>query len=253
MSTAREDAHILLRAAGEPLTAAEREHLAGCAICRALLAGPPAGAAALLKPNAAVLSAIRGNLRPVTPIAGPRLLVLGFLSVLAVALAAGIVLTGTAGYFAHTPASRMLLFSILVTGALLFSFALAQRMIPGSLRRVPLAPLALAVCAAFLLVVLLLFHDAASWEGLKIARSCLWIGLGAALLTALGGRLLIRQGGNTDWFAASLSLGALSGVSALLVLTVHCPVLRASHILVWHGGAVVVTMLAAWLAAQRYR
>ena len=252
MSPARDDAHILLRP-NEPLTAAEREHLAECKICQALLAGVPSLTSAATKPSAAVLDAVRGNLRPVKPLAATRTLVLGFVLVLAVVLAAGIVLTGTAGYFAHTPATRMAMFSILVTGALLFSFALAQRMIPGSLRRVALAPLAIAVCAAFLFVVVLLFHDAFTWEGLRIARSCFWIGLGAALVTAIGGWLLLRHGGGTDKSATAVSLGALSGVSALLVLTVHCPVLRASHILVWHGGAVLATMLAAWLAAQRYK
>ena len=175
---------------------------------------------------------------------------LEFALVLLVVLTAGAVLTGTAGYFSQTPIARALMFSILVVGAVLFSYVLAQRMVPGSLTwRIRLGPLALAVCAAFILAVLLLFHDAVNWEGLTIARGCLWIGLAAALVTALGAWLVVRRGALAAKFATAISLGALSGVSALLVLTVHCPVLRASHILVWHGGAVAATMLAAWLAA----
>ena len=70
---------------------------------------------------------------------------------------------------------------------------------------------------------------------------------------ALGTWLVARRGAGIGNSATAISLGALSGVSALLVLTVHCPVLRASHILVWHGGAVAATMLAAWLAVAVVR
>jgi hypothetical protein len=252
VSRAREDGHILLRP-GEPLTAQEREHLAGCRICQALLQGATPLRAATMTPNAALMEAVRGDLHPVKPIAGPPSLMLGFALVLLVVLVVGAVLTGTAGYFAQTPATRTLLFLILVAGAALFSYMLAQRMIPGSLTRVRMGPLALAVCAAFILAVLLLFHDAMTWDGLKMARGCMGIGLAAAAVTAVGGWLVVRRGAGTEKSAIAISLGALSAVAALLVLAVHCPFLRASHILVWHGGAVMVTMLAAWLAARRYR
>jgi len=248
----RGDAHILLRP-GEPLTAEDREHLASCRICQALMQGATPAPAASSAPNAAVIGAVRSGFGPVKPIAGLPALMLEFALVLLVVLTAGAALTGTAGYFAQTPMTRALMFSILVVGAVLFSYALAQRMVPGSLTRIRLAPLALVVCAAFILAVLLLFHDAVTWEGLTIGRGCLGIGLAAAIVTALGAWLVVRRGALAAKSATAISLGALSGVSALLVLTVHCPVLRASHILVWHGGAVAASMLAAWLVARRYR
>jgi hypothetical protein len=244
--SAREDAHILLRP-GEPLTPEDREHLASCGICQALMQGATPAPMASFVPSAAVIEAVRSGFGPVKPIAGLPALMLEFALVLLVVLAAGAALTGTAGYFAQTPMTRALMFSILVVGAVLFSYALAQRMVPGSLTRIRLVPLSLAICTAFILAVLLLFHDAVNWEGLTIARGCLWIGLAAAAITALGGWLVARRGAGIGNSATAISLGALSGVSALLVLTVHCPVLRASHILVWHGGAVAATMLAAWL------
>lgn len=246
---AREDAHILLRP-GEPLTAEDREHLASCAICQALMKAATSLPAASLAPNAALIAAIRSGLGRVRPIAGLPALMFGFAVVLLVVLTAGAVLTGTAGYFAQTPMMRTLMFSILVAGAALFAYALAQSMVPGSLTRMRLGPLAMAMCVAFVLAVLLLFHDAVTWEGLKIARGCLGIGLAAAGVTALGGWLVARRGAGTGKYTTAISLGAMSGVSALLVLTVHCPVLRASHILVWHGGAVAATILAAWLVAE---
>jgi hypothetical protein len=247
---AREDGHILLRP-GEPLTAQDREHLAGCVICQALMQEATTLPPASFSPNAALIESIRSGLRPVKPIAGAPALMLGFALVLLIVLTAGAVLTGTAGYFAQTPMTRTLMFSILAAGAALFSYALAQRMVPGSLTRVRFGPLGLAVCAAFILVVLVLFPDRVAWEGLKIGRGCLGIGLAAALVTALGGWLVLRRGALTGKSAVAIGLGAFSGVSALLVLAVHCPLLEASHILVWHGGAVAAAMLAAWVAARR--
>lgn len=237
---------------GEPLTVEDREHLASCRICQALMQGATPAPAASLAPNAAVIVAVRSGLRAVKPIAGLPALMLEFALVLLVVLTAGAVLTGTAGYSAQTPMTRTLMFSILAAGAALFSYTLAQRMVPGSLTRIRFGPLALAVCAAFILVVLLLFNDRVTWEGLTIARACLGIGLAAAAITALGGWLVARRGALAAKSATAISLGALSGVSALLVLTVHCPVLRASHILVWHGGAVAAAMLAAAVVRRRW-
>jgi hypothetical protein len=252
VNRSREDAHIPLRP-GQPLTADEREHLAGCAICQALMREATTLPPASFSPNAALIEFVRSGLRPVKPIAGVPALMLGFALVLLVVITVGAVVSGTAGYFAQTPFTRTLMFSILAAGAALFSYWLAQRMAPGSLTRVRLGPLTLGLFAAFILAVLVMFPDRVTWEGLKIGRGCLGIGFAAALVTALGGWLVLRRGALTGKSATTIGLGAFSGVSALLVLAVHCPLLQAPHILVWHGGAVAAAMLAAWVVARRYQ
>lgn len=234
------------------LTEAERRHLAECRSCQLLFgAAEPLGGAS--RPNAAVVNTILKDLKPVKPLPSVPRLALIFGTVLIAVLAIFTYLTGAKGFFMLSPMAQMLMFSIIGVGATVFSFSVAQQMIPGSLRRVPLLPVAIALCVAFAAVVGLLFWDVTSWAPPQMIHSCLWIGLGAAVVTAAIGSLIVRRGAWTDWFSSIVSIGALSGVSALLVLTVHCPILKASHIFLWHGGSIVIVMLAAWIVARRYR
>jgi len=233
------------------LTEAERRHLDECPSCQMLFgAAAPLDVASLPRPS--VVSTILGDLKPVKPLPSVSRLALIFGTVLIVVLALFTYMAGAKGFFALSPTARMLLFSIIGVGAMLFSFSVAQQMIPGSLRRVPLWPIAIALCLAFFGMVGLLFWDVTNWAPPRTIHACLWIGLGAAALTAAIGSLIVRRGAWADRFSTIVSIGALSGVSALLVLTVHCPILKASHVFLWHGGAVLLVLLAAWIVGRRY-
>jgi hypothetical protein len=233
------------------LTEMERQHLAECPSCQ-LLFGEATALDASSRPSATVVSTILGDLHPVKPLPSVPRLALAFGLALLGVLALFTLLGGAKGMFALSPMAKMLMFSIIGVGAMLFSFSLAQQMIPGSLRRVPHLPIAIALCVAFGAVVALLFWDVTSWAPPKMIHSCLWLGLGAALVTAAISSFTVRRGAWIDRFSAIVSIGALSGVSALLVLTVHCPILKASHIFLFHGGSVLIVMLAAWIVARRY-
>jgi hypothetical protein len=242
--------HLHFIAAGARLSPDEERHLSECPVCRALYGAqftPPAEAARL---SDRTLTSVLADLKPVKPIAGPWQLALAFTALLVAVLALAIWLTGSAGFFALSPMAKMLMLSIIGVSALLLSYSLAQRMIPGSLRRVPILQVTVALGVAFIFVVGLMFHDVTDWNRLAMERTCLWLGLFAAVITATVASLLVRRGAWINRFATVVSIGALSGVSALLVLTVHCPILKASHILVWHGGAAVVVILAAWLVGR---
>jgi len=243
--------HLDFVAPGAILSPEKLRHLSQCPVCQTLHASQPAPQFEPAQVSDRVLTSILSDLKPVKQIAGPWLLALGFTAILAAVLAVVVWLTGSAGFFALTAMAKMLMLSIIGVGALLLSFSLAQRMVPGSLQRVPVFQVALALAAAFIFVVALMFHDVTDWKTLAMQRTCLWLGIAAAVVTALLGSLVVRRGAWINRFATVVSIGALSGVSALLVLTVHCPILKATHILIWHGGAAVVVILAAWLVGRR--
>ena len=244
--------HLEFVAPGAPLSPEAQRHLSQCPLCQALQGAqmPPQSEPSRLSDR--VLTSVLVDLKPVKPIASPWVLTLAFTATLIATLALVVWLTGSAGFFALSATARMLMMSIIGVGALLFSFSLAQKMIPGSLLRVPVLQVALALAVAFIFVVALMFHDVTDWKTLAMERTCLWLGIGAAVVTATLGSLLVRRGAWINRFATVVSIGALSGVSALLALTVHCPILKATHILVWHGGAVLVAILAAWLVGRRF-
>jgi hypothetical protein len=243
--------HIEFHPPGAILSPEEQLHLSQCPVCQALLDTPPEPQSQSTPLNNHVLTSVLADLKPVKPIAGPWPLALAFTTVLIAVLALAVWLTGSAGFFALSGMAKMLMLSIIGVGALLLSFSLAQRMIPGSLQRVPVLQVALALAVAFIFVVALMFHDVTDWKTLAMQRTCLWLGIAAAVVTATLGSLVVRRGAWINRFATVVSIGALSGVSALLVLTVHCPILKATHILVWHGGATAVAILAAWLVGRR--
>jgi Negative regulator of sigma F len=246
--------HLGLGASATALSPEEQLHWSQCLVCQALYpkvaAAPPEG-----KPTPSsdrVLTVILTDLKPVKPIPSPWVLAVAFTALVAVLLALAAWLIGAAGFFALSAMAKMLMLSILGIGTLLFSFSLAQRMIPGSLQRVPVLQVALALAIAFIFVVGLMFHDVTDWKTLAMQRTCLWLGIAAAVVTATLSSMLVRRGAWINRFATVVSIGALSGVSALLVLTVHCPILKATHILLWHGGAAAVAILAAWLVGRRF-
>lgn len=237
------------------LSSEEQLHLSQCLVCQALY-NAKLGARTVPESEATplsdrVLASVLADLKPVKPISAPWVLATAFTAVLMAVLALAVWLTGSAGFFALSGMAKMLMLSIIGVGALLLSFSLAQRMIPGSLQRVPVLQVALALAVAFIFVVALMFHDVTDWKTLAMQRTCLWLGIAAAVVTATLGSLMVRRGAWINRFATAVSIGALSGVSALLVLTVHCPILKATHILVWHGGAAAVAILAAWLVGRR--
>jgi Negative regulator of sigma F len=44
-----------------------------------------------------------------------------------------------------------------------------------------------------------------------------------------------------DWSAAGIAAGALSGLTVLAMLELHCPNLKAIHVMVWHVAVVIVS------------
>ena len=72
---------------------------------------------------------------------------------------------------------------------------------------------------------------------------CLEIGLACAIPAAALLWLVLRRGAILSPVLTGATAGALAGLSGLTVLEVFCPNLNKYHILVWHLGAVLASII----------
>jgi hypothetical protein len=132
----------------------------------------------------------------------------------------------------------------LLIGTVLLSVSLAWQVIPGSLHRFP-AHLAIGTAAsAFAGASLLLFPWDAAASSVAQGRACLGTGLMLAAPAALAFLLLARRGAVLNRVMVGTTVGAMSGLFGVSVLQFHCPILEASHIVIWHGGVLLISIAA---------
>jgi len=127
-------------------------------------------------------------------------------------------------------------FGALVLLAVLFSIAIVERMIPGSKRRISGRMLVLLTFCGLAALCAGLFgwsHFAQGWGCLRFGSLCM---LAGGLLAAL----FVRTGFVTSPVETSTIVGLFAGIAGFAALALHCSVLNATHILVWHLGTVVL-------------
>lgn len=191
---------------------------------------------------------LRQNLRPSRPLPSNGVLAAALVALLAVQAAGLSLLFGRSGWLALTPGGAAVLvgFTALVTG--LMAPALIWSMVPASVFRWrPALPL-LVFAAGYLMAVAVLFPPGGLQRFFSRGVPCMASGLAVALVSSLVVLLLVWKG-----YAGSLSwTGALAGgcgaLVGFVVLQLHCPILKAWHLAVWHG-LIIVIPIAAGLAA----
>lgn len=230
---------------GLPLSAEARAHAAGCKACGALAHWFDAPA----EPVPAVAIAVEG-LKPVRGLPAPWIMAVGILLAGAVAMAVGSKHLGLAGWDTLEPFQRISIFAGLAIAGAATSVLLAQQMFPTLSRRVS-PPVCLAVAltaiAAGPVALMPLEFDAADFSdfGLKCAEYGLFYSLAAAIPIWL----LLRRGYFVQPGWAGALTGLVSGICATVVLELYCPLIERAHVLVWHGGVVVVAVMAAAMIA----
>lgn len=199
-------------------------------------------------PDAARLAQIRALLGaappPVRPLPSNAVLMLACVAVLA---ALAVLLATPFGFYGlHrlTPAAAAVDYGVLVLLAFVLAGGVVAQMIPGSRLILPPAAAALLSIALLATTASLLFPDFTTREFVRRGLPCLRLGLLCALPGAALVALLLRRGFVTHARQAALAGGALSGLLGVCVLALHCPILNASHIVVWHVGVIAVTSLA---------
>ena len=196
-----------------------------------------------------IQSELQRSLRPVTPQPAPRVLAIRLLIAFLLFAAPAIVMMGAAGLRDMTWMQRVVMLAVLTFGAGLLSMSLAWQVSPGSLRRIPPYVAILSLTAGFLLGLAILFP----WQAPQAFLTRGWICLKAGLLLAVpAGALfwiLVRRGRAFGVGMLGATLGAIAGLLGAFVLQFHCNIQDAGHLLVWHGGILILSIGLGILAA----
>lgn len=222
-------------------------HIAGCERCRRLIQAmrqqPPVTppAAGQLK---RIEERILADLKPVKPLASAGALWAALLLLAAVVVASGVTVLGTAGWHALAALQRAAVFTALAAAAGLLAFSTGGQMVPGSALRPPPRLLIVAALGAISGICATLFVPRQESTFVATGLVCLRIGVTCAIPAALLLWLLLRRGAILNPMLTGATAGALAGLSGLTVLEIFCPNLNRYHILVWHLGAVLVSVAA---------
>jgi hypothetical protein len=237
------------------LTDEGRGHLAECSRCQALYAwlseGPPVDVLPSVHDRA--IRGLAGSLKPVRPVSGRAVTVLQIWIVFAVLAAGLLAFMGTAGIAHMTGFQLIVMSSLLIAGTGLFSLSLAGQMRPGARPYVRgAATLSLVALAG----IAWLFPWGPAPEFVAMGWPCLLSGLAMAAFGGLLLALVVRRGAPVSPRMMGATLGATAGWLGVAVLQYRCPLQQAEHLLVWHGGVLVLAApaglaIADWLRDSR--
>jgi hypothetical protein len=246
--TCRELEDLLIPyAKGAAIPPGAAAHIAACERCRTL-AGALGESDDAVPPSLEQLQRIKAetmaDLKPVGPLAPTGVLWLALLLIAAAAAAGGVLELGTAGWRALGPLTRIAVFTALAAGCGLLGLSLARQVVPGSRVLFPTPLFVIAVLGIMASIFATLFHPHREPTFIATGLVCLRIGLECAAPVAILSWLVLRRGEFLNPVAAGAMMGALAGLSGLVLLEIFCPNLNKYHILVWHLGAALLSTCA---------
>jgi Negative regulator of sigma F len=234
-----------------------REHIETCGQCRTL-ARSVDSADAQYPVDTTVLDRIRGSvlssIKPVRLLAPTGVFVLAFLIIFGAAALAGALHFGIYGLPVLTIVQRIAIFSMLFGLAAMAAVTAARSMRPGAQALAGGTVFAITLIAEQA-VFLSVFHDYTLGHFLAWGIGCLRSGLLCALPAGLLMWLFLRRGYIVSPVSSGVAIGALSGISGLTALELHCPILTIPHVAIWHVGVVALSTgagaFAGWIARSR--
>jgi hypothetical protein len=193
---------------------------------------------------------LTASIDPVTPEPAPWVtaLLLGFVCLLSAAAAMWVM--RAYGMTRMNAREELGIASVLLFGLALAAISLAWQVTPASLSRIS-APAAIIVLVfAFAAGAVLLFPWSPSTSTATQGWNCLGTGLLVAGMAAGAFLLLLRRSVWLDKRAAAAALGALAGLAGAGALQFHCVMQEGSHLLVSHGGILLISILAGAILGQ---
>ncbi len=184
-------------------------------------------------------AALPEKLAPVRPLASPWVFASVLMAVLAAVSILGAALLGLGGLRVLSEVQRAVIFPVLFAAAGIAAAGGVREMRPAGGRRIgrfALAGSTMALLGAFAL--LLRGYDMQNFVAQGVP--CLIAGLACAVPAAALIYLLLRRGFVLDRTAAGLSAGTLAGLAGIAMLEMHCAILKASHVMLWHVAVIPV-------------
>jgi hypothetical protein len=243
----------------QPLSPQARQHLDECERCRRLyhyLADTLPDFTVSPEVPRRIAERMQKSLKPVPRLRSMPVLAAQLLIVFLLLAAAVTSMMKVVGIEAMSPAQLLGISAILALGVVLLSRSLAWQMTPGSRQRIP-AWAAVAILGVGLLVgIVFLFPWRTPEAFLVRGWRCLRAGLVLAVPAAALFWLLVRRGAPLDLTTLGATLGAIAGLLSVTVLQFTCNLQDIAHLMVWHGGVLVISTIIGALigrSAGRFR
>jgi predicted anti-sigma-YlaC factor YlaD len=238
---------------GQPVSPLARQHLDECERCTKLyryLTQPARDYAVSPELQRRILENAKRSLQPVSPLRSTAVRAAQLLIVFVLLAAAVTSMRKILGIEAMSPGQLAGSSAVLALGVVLLSRSLAWQMIPGSMQRIP-AWTAVAILGAALLVgTVVLFPWQTPEAFVERGWRCLRTGLTLSVPTAVLFWQLVRRGAFLNFTTLGASLGAIAGLLSVTVLQFTCNMQEIAHLLVWHGGVLVIATIAGALIGR---
>ena len=151
------------------------------------------------------------------------------------------------GWAALGMGQRVAVFVTLAASAVVLGVSMVGQMVPGSKYALAPAALPVGILTVLLILIAATFSPQADPGFVENGLTCLKNGLTYAIPGGLLFWLLVRRGAILFPKLIGAAAGGLAGLIGLSVLEMNCSNLDVYHILVWHGGVVVISSLAGAL------
>ncbi|HEY6345085.1 MAG TPA: NrsF family protein [Bryobacteraceae bacterium] len=180
---------------------------------------------------------LAASLNPVKTLPSARWLALGFLAIFVVGAAICVQATDNYGLRLMNAGQIAAMTTIFAAGAIGFSVALAQRMIPGA--RALISPGHLLLLSGIVLAagIAWAFPWSATGAFLSEGWPCSAMEAEIAIPAAVLFWFVARRGAPFIGPGFGAAVGALAGLLAMTVQQFQCMFQRAPHLLIWHAGA----------------
>jgi Negative regulator of sigma F len=202
-----------------------------------------------------VASSMSASLRPVRPVAPAWMLASWLLAISVILAVAAAWWLGFSGFQKLDVVEIGSIFPALAIFIWLAALLCVAEMTPGGLRwKNPVIMqnpgiLLLVVLVIWIAIVSVFFRDYDMGAFVPQGMGCLRAGLLVAIPAGAGSWLVLRRGFAVSPLGAGLAAGMLAGLAGLLMLELHCPNLRAPHVMVWHTAVIPVSALAGGVLA----